>query len=67
MPVTMTALALGGNVRLGFEDNVFYHRGVLAEGNAALVARVARVAAEWGREAATPDEARQILKLRPYD
>ena len=67
MPITMTALALGGNVRLGFEDNVFYHRGVLAEGNAALVARVARVAAEWGREAATPDEARQILKLRPYD
>ena len=35
MPVTMTALALGGNVRLGFEDNVFYHKGVLAESNAA--------------------------------
>ena len=67
MPITMTALALGGNVRLGFEDNVFYHRGVLAEGNAALVGRVARLAKEWGRETATPDEARQILKLRPYD
>jgi 3-keto-5-aminohexanoate cleavage enzyme len=67
MPMTMTALALGGNVRLGFEDNVFYHKGVLAEGNAALVGRVARLAKEWDRETATPDEARQILKLRPYD
>jgi 3-keto-5-aminohexanoate cleavage enzyme len=67
MPVAMTALALGGNVRLGFEDNVFYHKGVLADGNAALVGRVARLAAEWGRETATPDEARQILRLRPYD
>jgi len=67
MPVTMTALALGGNVRLGFEDNVYYHKGVLGEGNAQLVARVARIAREWGRETATPDEARQILKLAPYD
>lgn len=40
---------------------------MLAEGNAALVGRVARLAKEWGRETATPDEARQILKLRPYD
>ncbi len=67
MPVTMTALALGGNVRLGFEDNIFYHKGVLAEGNAQLVARVARLAAEWGRECATPDEARRTLRLAPYD
>jgi 3-keto-5-aminohexanoate cleavage enzyme len=67
MPMTMTALALGGNVRLGFEDNVFYHKGVLAEGNAALVGRVARLAKEWDRETATPDEARRILKLRPYE
>ena len=67
MSMTMTALALGGNVRLGFEDNVFYHKGVLAQGNAALVGRVARLAKEWDRETATPDEARQILKLRPYD
>jgi 3-keto-5-aminohexanoate cleavage enzyme len=66
MPVTMTALALGGNVRLGFEDNIFYHKGVLAESNAQLVARVVRLAREWGREPATPDEARQILRLGPY-
>jgi 3-keto-5-aminohexanoate cleavage enzyme len=67
MPVAMTALALGGNVRLGFEDNIFYHKGVLAESNAALVARIARIAGEWDRQTATPDEARQILKLAPYD
>jgi 3-keto-5-aminohexanoate cleavage enzyme len=63
MPVTMTALALGGNVRLGFEDNIFLHKGVLAAENAALVGRVARIAKEWDRPCATPDEARRILKL----
>jgi 3-keto-5-aminohexanoate cleavage enzyme len=67
MPVTMTALALGGNVRLGFEDNIFYHKGVLARSNAELVARVARLAKEWGRETATPEEARRILRLPPFD
>jgi 3-keto-5-aminohexanoate cleavage enzyme len=67
MPVTMTALALGGNVRLGFEDNIFYHKGVLAGSNAQLVARVARLAKEWDRDCATPDEARRILKLPPHD
>jgi len=67
MPVTMAALAMGGNVRLGFEDNIFYTKGVKAENNAQLVARVARIAGESGRETATPDEARQILRLAPYD
>ena len=64
MPVTMTALALGGNVRLGFEDNIFLHKGVLAKENAELVGRVARLAQRVGpRRARRPDEARQILKL----
>lgn len=67
MPVTMTALALGGHVRLGFEDNVYYHRGVLARGNAELVGRVARLAGEWGRDCAQPDDARRILRLPPYE
>jgi 3-keto-5-aminohexanoate cleavage enzyme len=66
MPVTMTALALGGNVRLGFEDNIFLHKGVLAKENAELVGRVARLAQEWDRPCATPDEARQLLKLGAY-
>ena len=50
MPITMTSLALGGNVRLGFEDNIFYHKGVLAKENAELVGRVARIWREWGRD-----------------
>jgi len=66
LPVTMTALALGGNVRLGFEDNIFLHKGVKAKANAELVGRVARLAGEWDRACATPDEARRILKLGPY-
>ena len=67
MPVAMTALALGGHVRLGFEDNVFYHRGVLAKENSELVQRVARIAHEWDRDVADPDEARRLLRLAPYD
>lgn len=66
LPVSMTALALGGNVRLGFEDNVFFHKGVLAKENAQLVGRVARIAREWDRETASPDEARRLLRLPPY-
>jgi 3-keto-5-aminohexanoate cleavage enzyme len=66
MPVAMTALALGGNVRLGFEDNIFLHKGVLARENAALVGRIARIAQEWDRTCATPEEARQILRLGEY-
>jgi len=66
MPVTMTALALGGNVRLGFEDNIYLHKGVLAKENAELVGRVARIAQEWDRPCATPDEARRILKLGAF-
>lgn len=58
------AIAAGGHVRVGFEDNVFYHRGQLAESNAQLVARVARIANELGRAVATPDEARAILQIQ---
>jgi 3-keto-5-aminohexanoate cleavage enzyme len=67
VPCMLTALALGGNVRLGFEDNVFFTKGKLADGNAQLVSRCVNVAMQCGREPATPDEARRILKLPPYD
>jgi 3-keto-5-aminohexanoate cleavage enzyme len=67
VPMMLTALAMGGNVRLGFEDNVFFTKGKLADGNAQLVARCVDIARQCGREAATPDEARQILKLAPFD
>jgi 3-keto-5-aminohexanoate cleavage enzyme len=66
LPVSMTALALGGHIRLGFEDNVFFHKGILAKENAQLVGRVARIAREWDRETASPDEARRLLRLPPY-
>ena len=52
---------MGGHVRVGFEDNVYYHKGVLAESNAELVARVKRIADECGRPVASPEEARKML------
>lgn len=57
------AIVLGGHVRVGFEDNVYYSKGVLAEGNAPLVERIARIAKELGRPIATPDQARAMLGL----
>lgn len=63
--MAMMAMAMGGHVRVGFEDNVYYHRGELARSNAQLVARVARLAAELGRPVATPTQAREMLGLLP--
>ncbi|HQC50341.1 MAG TPA: 3-keto-5-aminohexanoate cleavage protein, partial [bacterium] len=57
------AVVMGGFVRVGFEDNVYYHKGVLAKNNAELVARVKRIADEVGRPVAGCDEAREILGL----
>ncbi|MDY6212813.1 3-keto-5-aminohexanoate cleavage protein [Hornefia butyriciproducens] len=59
--IMMAALALGGNVRVGLEDNVYYNKGQLAESNQQFVARVKRIVEELGKTVATPDEARQIL------
>ena len=57
------AIAMGGNVRVGFEDNLNLSRGVPAKSNGQLVEKVVRLARELGREIATPDEARAILSL----
>lgn len=57
------AIAMGGNVRVGFEDNLYLERGVLAKSNGELVAKVVRIAKEMGRGIATPAEARAILGL----
>lgn len=57
------ALALGGHVRTGLEDNVYIRKGELAASNAQMVAKMARLAREIGREVASPDEAREILGL----
>lgn len=65
LPMAMMAMAMGGHVRVGLEDNIYYSKGVLAKSNAELVARVVRISREFGREIATPAEARQMLKLTP--
>lgn len=64
LPLAVMAILMGGNVRVGFEDNIYYSKGVLAESNAQLVERIVRIAKEMGREIATPDEAREILNLK---
>jgi 3-keto-5-aminohexanoate cleavage enzyme len=64
LPITTMACAMGLNVRVGMEDNVFYRRGELLTSNAQLVERMVRTAAELERRPATPDEARALLGLR---
>ena len=59
------AIVMGGNVRVGFEDNLYLSKGVLAQSNGELVAKVVRLANELGRPIATSDEAREILGLKP--
>jgi len=63
LPMSMMAMVMGGHIRVGMEDNIYYSRGVLAKTNAQFVERIVRLAREYGREVATPDEARRILKL----
>ena len=64
LPATTLSMLLGGNVRVGFEDNIYYSRGVLATSNAQLVERAVRIAKDLGREIAGPDEARQMLNMK---
>ncbi len=66
LPMNILAIAMGGHARTGLEDNIYYSYRKLAEGNAPLVARVARIAREADRELATPDEVRELLGLTPY-
>ena len=64
---TMAAagIIMGGNVRVGFEDNVYLGKGHKSASNGELVEKVVRLAKELGREIATPDEARAILGMKP--
>lgn len=64
MEIMYAAIAAGGHIRVGMEDNVVYHKGQLAESNMQLIARARRVVEEFGCQVATPDEARQILGLK---
>jgi 3-keto-5-aminohexanoate cleavage enzyme len=63
LPLTTSSIALGGHVRVGMEDNIYYRKGELAESNAQLVRRTARIADEMERPVATPSETREILGL----
>lgn len=67
LPLNTMAILLGGHVRVGFEDNVYYEKGVLASSNAQFVERIVRLSKELGREVATPQEARKILGLSPVN
>jgi len=60
---TVMAMCMGGNVRTGLEDTIYYGKGELAQGNAQLVKRMVRIAKEIGREVATIDEAKEILGI----
>ncbi len=63
LPMSTMVLAMGGNIRVGFEDNVYFSHGVLALNNAQLVERAVRIARELGREIATPEEAREMMQM----
>jgi 3-keto-5-aminohexanoate cleavage enzyme len=63
LPMSMMALIMGGHIRVGMEDNIYYERGVLAQTNAQFVRRIVRIAGEYGREIAKPAEARRILRI----
>ncbi|MEH1739407.1 3-keto-5-aminohexanoate cleavage protein [Fusobacterium varium] len=67
IPILMTAIAMGGHVRVGMEDNVYYGPGELAVSNAQLVERAARLIKNSMNEVATPAEAREILGLKNGD
>jgi 3-keto-5-aminohexanoate cleavage enzyme len=61
LPLTTMATLLGGHVRVGLEDNVYYRRGEPAESNAQLVERIGRITEELGRPVASTEQAREIL------
>ena len=66
-PMCTQSLLMGGNARVGLEDNLYLEKGVLAKSSAEQVQKIVRIAAELGIEPATPAEARQILGLKGLD
>ena len=60
---TLGSLLYGGNIRVGFEDNIYYRKGELATSNAQLVERIVKVARDLGYEIASPDEAREMMGI----
>jgi 3,5-dioxohexanoate:acetyl-CoA acetone transferase len=67
IPMCVQSFLLGGNARVGLEDNLYLEKGVLAKSNAEQVSKLIRIARELGIEPATPAEARKILNLKGLD
>lgn len=61
------ALLMGGNTRVGLEDNLYLEKGALAKSSGEQVEKIVRIGKEHGIEPATPDEARKILGLKGID
>ena len=66
-PLCAQSLIMGGNARVGLEDNLYLEKGRLAKSNAEQVAKIIRIARELGIEPATPSEAREMLGLKGMD
>ncbi|NLO47432.1 MAG: 3-keto-5-aminohexanoate cleavage protein [Clostridiales bacterium] len=64
MEIMYATIAMGGNVRVGMEDNVLYRKGQIADSNMQFVARARRVIEEFNCNVATPAQAREILGLK---
>ena len=64
MEIMYAAIAMGGHIRVGMEDNVMFSKGQLAESNVQFVKRAKEAIELFGRQAATPAEAREILGLK---
>jgi len=63
LPLTTMGIVMGGHVRVGMEDNLYFRRGEPVESNAQLVERAVSIADDLERELATPDEARELLGI----
>ena len=64
MEIMYAAIAMGGHIRVGMEDNVMFGKGELAKSNVQFVERAKQAIELFGRQAVTPDKARQILSLK---
>lgn len=62
-PMVTLSIVMGGHARVGFEDNIYLSKGVLAKSNSELVEKIVRISKEIGRDIAPPYEARKILGL----
>ena len=63
-PMVTLSIKLGGHARVGFEDNIYFSKGVLAKSNGELVEKVVRISKELGRDIASPHDARIMLGLK---